>query len=81
MRMMRGLGFGERGERIFKCWVEGEDRALMEENGGREDECVGIHIGLQVETYMHNNVILSATLSQVNVVDENLTERTNLHIF
>jgi len=53
----------------------------MGENGGREDECVGIYIRLQVKTYVHNNVTLFVISSQVNVVDENLTKRTKLHIF
>jgi len=29
IRMMRGLGLGEGGERIFKSWVESEDETLI----------------------------------------------------
>jgi len=35
MRIIRGLGLGERGKSVFRSWVEGGDEALMGENGGR----------------------------------------------
>lgn len=49
----------------------------MGENGGREEKWVKLHLKVCV----HNNVFKFVTSSQVNVIDGNLTEMTNLLTF